>query len=169
MTHASKVLKALLGEAYSAPIPAPVGTQGGNNAQLVPDPNDAKNYSSQTNKLDIQNQQPLAAKIGNIIDSLDDDDITDELADIVERYLEEVDQTGDMNVEDAAMLLPIDQCQQLYDELTGYLKDNDIGYSETDTDDMGLPTSIPADLYPSSSGMILGGPGIAPSHINVGS
>ena len=168
MTKASNILKKLLGESAYSAVPPPLGTQGPGYTNSIPNPNDAKLYSSQNRSMDIQDNGQIANKIGAIIDSLDEDDITDELADIVENYLEQVDQSGDMTVEDAAMMLPLDECQALYKELTTYLNQNGIQYSETGTSSDGLPTEVPADTYPSSAGMIMGPGSLAPSTMNIG-
>ena len=157
MTKASEIFKKILGEKYSQPIPQPIGTNSGDD--LVPNPEDARNHS---NTLNIEDQIPLARKIGSIVDSISDDDVTEELADIVEKYLETVDMTGNMGAYDAALMLPLDQCQNLYDELKKYCDQNKITYSETNNDSAALPTSVPADLYPSSAGMIIGAGSDAP-------
>lgn len=155
MTIVSKFLQSI-GESASPPIPAPVGTQA------APNPNDAK--TGTPNDMDIEDSAPLAKKIAYIIDSLDDSDITDELADIVESYLCAVDPNAEMSVEQAVLMLPLEDCQDLFEELTSYLEENGIAYSDQPSfDGSSIPYTVPADAYPTASSSIFGGLADAPA------
>jgi len=107
--------------------------------------------STNTPALDIPDIKVIGDAIEEIINGMSD--IPDDVTELVARYLDPVDPSGDCEIAQAVSLLSLADAQDFYDDLTFWCDKNGIDYTDADSSGITPGDEVGAGVDGSASTM----------------